>query len=54
MICNSGIMIDTDILVDYLRGEDEAVRYLEDTAADFKLSVVNVAGLSTSVLSSEC
>ena len=53
MTFNSGILVDTDILVDYLRGVEEAVRYLENTAADFKLSVVNVAEIHAGVRDQE-
>lgn len=42
---DSVILIDTDILVDYLRGFPEAVRYLEELDVDLKLSAINVAEL---------
>jgi predicted nucleic acid-binding protein len=42
---NSAILIDTDILVDYLRGTPEAVRYLEELDVELKLSVINIAEL---------
>ena len=43
------ILVDTDILVDYLRGVPMAVQYLEQPDIEFKLSVINVAELYAGV-----
>lgn len=43
------ILVDTDILVDYLRGRQEAINYLEGSDAEFKMSVLNVAELHAGV-----
>lgn len=43
------ILVDTDILVDYLRGRQEAIDYLEQSDAEFKTSVINVAELHAGV-----
>lgn len=49
MKAEKAILVDTDILVDYLRGIPSAVQYLEATNADLNLSVVNVAELHAGV-----
>ena len=43
------ILVDTDILIDYLRGMPPAIQYLEASGADLCLSVVNVAELHAGV-----
>lgn len=43
------ILVDTDILIDYLRGRQEAIDYLEQSDAEFKTSVINVAELHAGV-----
>jgi len=50
---DSAILIDTDILVDYLRGIPEAVRYLEELDVELKLSAINVAELFAGVRDNE-
>ncbi len=42
-------LIDTDILVDYLRGLDEAAAWLESTQGDLFVSAVTVAELFAGV-----
>jgi hypothetical protein len=46
---DKAVLVDTDILVDYLRGTQESVQYLEELDVDLKLSVVNVAELFAGV-----
>ena len=46
---NTAILVDTDILIDYLRGTQAAIKYLEESEADLKLSVVNIAELHSGV-----
>ncbi len=43
------LLIDTDVLVEYLRGRQEAVEYLEGLTADLYVSVVSVAELFAGV-----
>jgi predicted nucleic acid-binding protein len=45
----SAILVDTDILIDYLRGMPPAMDFLEASGADLNLSVVNVAELHAGV-----
>ena len=47
------ILVDTDILIVYLRGTPAAVQYLENLDADLKLSAINVAELFAGVRDSE-
>ena len=49
MKAENTILVDTDILIDYLRGIPSAIQYLETSAADLSLSVVNVAELHAGV-----
>lgn len=49
----NAILVDTDILIDYLRGMPPAVQYLEASDADLNLSVVNVAELHAGVRDDE-
>ena len=39
------LLIDTDVLIEYLRGRSEAVEYLEGLSADLYLSVISLAEL---------
>jgi len=50
---DKAILVDTDILIDYLRGTQESVRYLEELDVDLKLSVVNVTELFAGVRDNE-
>ncbi len=43
------LLIDTDVLVDYLRGRSEAVNYLDNLSAPLFLSVITVAELYAGV-----
>ena len=43
------LLLDTDILVEYLRGRREAVEYLEGLTADLYISVISVAELFAGV-----
>ncbi|MHB8834809.1 MAG: PIN domain-containing protein [Candidatus Methylomirabilia bacterium] len=49
MTPENAILVDTDILIDYLRGMPPAIQYLEASGADLCLSVVNVAELHAGV-----
>ena len=40
------LLVDTDVLIEYLRGRGEAVEYLESLSSDLYLSVISVAELS--------
>lgn len=41
----SGVLLDTNVLIDYLRGVPKAVEYLEMTAGDMSISALTVAEL---------
>lgn len=43
------LLIDTDVLIEYLRGRSEAVAYLEGLTADLHISVISVAELFAGV-----
>lgn len=43
------MLIDTDVLVDHLRGRGEAVEYLEGLTSDLYLSVISVTELFAGV-----
>lgn len=47
------LLIDTDVLVEYLRGRGEAVKYLEGLKADLHLSVISIAELFAGVRGEE-
>lgn len=47
------LLIDTDVLIEYLRGRDKAVEYLESLTSDLYLSVISVAELFAGVKSDE-
>ena len=38
-------LIDTDVLIEYLRGREKAIEYLEGLEADLSTSVISVAEL---------
>lgn len=39
------LLLDTDVLIDFLQGQTQAVQLLEDTDCEFYLSAVSVAEL---------
>lgn len=43
------LLIDTDVLIEYLRGRKKAIEYLEDLQADLNISVISVAELFAGV-----
>ena len=43
------LLLDTDVLVEYLRGREEAVEYLEGLTSDLYVSVISVAELFAGV-----
>ena len=43
------LLLDTDVLIEYLRGRSEAVEYLESLTSDLHLSVISVAELFAGV-----
>lgn len=43
------LLIDTDVLIEYLRGRSEAVEYVESLTSDLYLSVISVAELFAGV-----
>ena len=47
------LLLDTDVLVEYLRGREEAVGYLEGLASDLYVSVISVAELFAGVTGDE-
>jgi predicted nucleic acid-binding protein len=47
------LLIDTDVLIEYLRGRDRAVEYLEGLRADLYVSVVSIAELFAGVRGEE-
>ena len=47
------LLIDTDVLVEYLRGRSEAVEYLEGLTSDLYISVISVAELFAGVRDNE-
>ena len=47
------LLIDTDVLVGYLRGRSEAVEYLEGLTSDLYISVISVAELFAGVRDDE-
>jgi predicted nucleic acid-binding protein len=47
------LLLDTDILVEYLRGRREAVEYLEGLSTDLHVSVISVAELFAGVRDDE-
>jgi len=47
------LLLDTDVLVEYLRGRVEAVGYLEGLVSDVYVSVISVAELFAGVIGEE-
>ena len=47
------LLIDTDVLIEYLRGRSEAVEYLEGLTSDLCISVISVAELFAGVRDDE-
>lgn len=43
------LLFDSDVLIDYLRGQAEAITYLENCPEKFLVSVISVAELYTGV-----
>lgn len=43
------LLLDTDVLIDYLRGREEAVAYLEGQSGDLLISTITVAELYAGV-----
>ena len=48
-----GILIDTDIIIDYFRDYEPAIRYLEQTSSAFLISSVTVAEIYAGIRSPE-
>lgn len=46
-------MIDTDVLIEYLRGNDQAAKFLESLEGDLIISAISVAELVSGVENSE-
>jgi predicted nucleic acid-binding protein len=46
-------LLDTDVLIDYLRGHERAVRFLETAAGDLHVSSISVAELYAGVKGEE-
>jgi predicted nucleic acid-binding protein len=47
------LLIDTDVLIEYLRGRSEAAEYLEGLTSDLCISVISVAELFAGVRGDE-
>lgn len=47
------LLLDTDVLIEYLRGREEAIEYLEGLTSDLYLSVISVAELFAGVKDDE-
>lgn len=47
------LLIDTDVLIEYLRGRERAVEYLEGLDFDLSISVISVAELFTGIKGDE-
>ena len=47
------LLLDTDVLIEYLRGRSEAVEYLESLSSDLYLSVISVAELFAGIKGDE-
>ncbi len=43
------VLIDTDVLIDYLRGQQEAVAFLDNATDDIAISAISVAELYAGV-----
>jgi predicted nucleic acid-binding protein len=46
---NNRLLLDTDVLIDFLRGQPEAIQLLEETDREFWVSAVSVAELYVGV-----
>jgi len=46
-------LIDTDVLIEYLRGSDRAARFLEELEGDLMISAISVAELFSGARGSE-
>jgi predicted nucleic acid-binding protein len=46
---SAGVLIDTDVLIDYLRGQPQAVSYLEDEEATLHVSAITLGELYAGV-----
>lgn len=46
---NSSLLVDTDIIIDFLRGSDQAVRYVKSHSQYIIISAVTVAELYAGV-----
>ncbi|MCK4725713.1 MAG: PIN domain-containing protein, partial [Anaerolineales bacterium] len=42
-------LIDTDVIIEYLRGSDKAIKYLEELEGSLYISVISVAELFSGV-----
>jgi predicted nucleic acid-binding protein len=47
------VLIDTDVLIEYLRGREKAIEYLEGLDSDLSISVISVAELFAGVKGEE-
>lgn len=47
------LLIDTDVIIEYLRGRSEAVEYLESLTSDLYISVISVAELFAGIKGDE-
>ena len=47
------LLLDSDVLIEYLRGQREAVEYLKGTTSDLYVSVISVAELFAGVRGDE-
>lgn len=47
------LLLDTDVLIEYLRGRAKAIEYLEGLTSDLSISVISVAELFTGVKGDE-
>ncbi len=43
------ILFDTDVIIDYLRGDKQAIHYFESCDVDFYISVITIAELYSGV-----
>lgn len=41
----NSLLVDTNVLIDYLRGTGKAVKYVEENSADFSISALSIAEL---------
>lgn len=48
------MLVDTDVVVDYLRGEDQAIGFIKSQASRVVLSAVTVAEVYAGVKDDEC